>query len=534
MRNKILLFATLLLFPLLAIAQNQKKVAVYVMGEDSGIKDVLESKLVSVISRSEDFVAVERTEAFLAQLSKEQKYQRTGAVDDSELSRLGKQFGVQYICVAEISEAFSEKYLSARLIDVESAQVEYSASSSGAIQNVSTAINAAEAVSEELLSSFGKSRQSNVKKVAVYVVRNDAGKNIGKVLGDKLVGGFTNSGRYVAVERTNGFLQQLNKEQKYQRTGAVNDNDISRLGKQFGVQYVCVAKVSDVYGEKFISARLIDVETAEVVNSQDVGGTINSMDICVNMTNEIAFNLSKGTFAEQAEETRIKAAEEARIRAEQEARIKAEQEARIRAEQEARRREEAEKERIERAKQARVEKRKQELRKMLNDGYVVLRDHDGIKWMVCLEPIVLSSKDYKTAIEKGEKFSRCGYYDWVVSSWESYNVRNYAVSNEEMHDYVSGKSDECINYIWYIANEFEHYLGISFPLWRNGYYWHSYDTLAYKKYSWSTKRNVLFLDGVVSRELVDSSDGGLIFKSRDSSKFKQYSQAAFAFLVRRM
>ena len=527
MRNKILLFATLLLFPLLTIAQNQKKVAVYVMGEDSGIKDVLESKLVSVISRSEDFVAVERTEAFLAQLSKEQKYQRTGAVDDSELSRLGKQFGVQYICVAEISEAFSEKYLSARLIDVESAQVEYSASSSGAIQNVSTAINAAEAVSEELLSSFGKSRQSNVKKVAVYVVRNDAGKNIGKVLGDKLVGGFTNSGRYVAVERTNGFLQQLNKEQKYQRTGAVNDNDISRLGKQFGVQYVCVAKVSDVYGEKFISARLIDVETAEVVNSQDVGGTINSMDICVNMTNEIAFNLSKGTFAEQAEE--------ARIRAEQEARIRAEQEARIRAEQEARRREEAEKERIERAKQARIEKRKQELRKMLNDGYVVLRDNDGIKWMVCLEPIILSAKEYKTAIEKRVAYSRCGYSDWIVSNRKNFNVlqnMSWDVRDDEMEEFISGKSNDCINNLCYITNEFEHYLGKTVPLCKSGDYWYMPDIIDWRRYSWKT-RNMFFLDGVDGRAL-SNSGGSLIFKSRDSSKFHQHSKAAFAFLVRRM
>ena len=107
---------------MLAIAQNQKKVAVYVMGEDAGINNVLGSKLVTAIAQSEEYTAIERTAAFLAQLSKEQKCQRTGAVDDSELSRLGKQFGVQYVCVATVSDAFNEKYLSARLIDVESAQ----------------------------------------------------------------------------------------------------------------------------------------------------------------------------------------------------------------------------------------------------------------------------------------------------------------------------------------------------------------------------------------------------------------------------
>ena len=278
MRNKILLFATLLLLPMLAIAQNQKKVAVYVMGEDAGINKVLGSKLVSAIVSNGKYTAVERTEAFLAQLGKEPNYQRTGNVDDSELSRLGKQFGVQYICVAAVTNAFNEKYLSARLIDVESAQVLLTSSLSEPIRSLSDIVYAANTVSHNLFRHLGGSGQSSAKKVAVYIIKSDAAKDIGRVLGDKLVEGFTNSGRYVAIERTNSFLAQLSKEQKYQRTGAVDDNDISRLGKQFGVQYVCVAEVSDVLGEKYISARLIDVETAEVVNTDDAGGMINRMD----------------------------------------------------------------------------------------------------------------------------------------------------------------------------------------------------------------------------------------------------------------
>ncbi|MBQ7648160.1 MAG: hypothetical protein IJS92_03675 [Paludibacteraceae bacterium] len=310
--KKIFTIIVLAALSLTAFAQ-QKKVAVYVTGEDAGINKVLGSKLVSAIARSNEFSAIERTESFLAELSKEQNYQRTGAVDDSELSRLGKQFGVQYICVAAVSDAFNEKYLSARLIDVETAQVERTASSSGAIQSLDGIVAAANSVSNDLLSSLGKGRQSNLKKVAVYVIKNEAGRNIGRVLGDKLVAGFTNSGRYIAIERTNSFLAQLNKEQNYQHSGAVDDSDLSRLGKQFGVQYVCVADVSDVFGEKYISARLIDVETAEVVNTHDIGGEMNSMSSCLRMANDIAANLSKGTFAEQAEEARLEA-----IRREQE------------------------------------------------------------------------------------------------------------------------------------------------------------------------------------------------------------------------
>lgn len=375
---------------LTAFAQ-EKKVAVYVMGEDAGINKVLGSKLVTAIARSEEYSAVERTIAFLSELNKEQTYQRTGAVDDDEISRLGKQFGVQYVCVAVVSEAFNEKYLSARLIDVESAQVERSASSSKTIQSLDDIVNAANTVSSELLSSLKKGRSANSPKVAVYVVKNEEGKNIGRVLGDKLVAGFTNSGRYIAIERTNSFLSQLNKEQKYQRTGAVDDSDISRLGKQFGVQYVCVADISDVFGEKYVSARLIDVETAEVINSHDVGGKLDNMSSCLNLANEIATNLSKGSFKEQAEEAKRKAKEEA-------------------------------------LKQT-IENKKYELQKVLRNRYCVV-EVDNQKWMVCIEPLTDVTRG---TFHQKNYYSRCGYSNWHIGDYSDYAHKLDLIASEIYH-----------------------------------------------------------------------------------------------------
>lgn len=327
MKKLLLIFLSAL--SLTAFAQQKKTVAVYVMGEDEGITKVLSNKLVSAIASSREYTAVERTADFLSELKKEQNYQRSGAVDDNELSRIGKQLCVQYVCVAAVSKAFEENYLSARIINVESAQVERTASSSGSIAKLTDLIEAANTVSTDLLKGLGSWNSINSKKVAVYVIKSDAGKTIGRVLGDKLVAGFTQSGKYIAIERTNGFLSQLSKEQKYQRTGAVDNNDISRLGKQFGVQYVCVADISDVLEEKYISARLIDVETGEVVNSYDAGGAINNMNSCLEMANDIASHLSRGTFDEQAKEARLKAEREEQLQREQ-----AEREEEIRKQQE--------------------------------------------------------------------------------------------------------------------------------------------------------------------------------------------------------
>jgi hypothetical protein len=82
------------------------------------------------------------------------------------------------------------------------------------------------------------------------------------VLTAKLKSAITDSRNYEAVERTVEFLQQLRKEQKYQRSGNVDDSDIARMEKESGVQYVCVAELMPVQGGDFVTVRLIDVERA--------------------------------------------------------------------------------------------------------------------------------------------------------------------------------------------------------------------------------------------------------------------------------
>lgn len=136
------------------------------------------------------------------------------------------------------------------------------------------------------------------QKVAVYVTGQETGIN--KVLGDQLVAAFAKSGKYMAIERTASFLAEMKREQNYQTTGAVDDNELSRLGKQFGVQLVCVADVSDVFRQKYVSARLIDVETAEVVNTANMSSPMSSMEELLNVTDYIANELTSETVQEKA------------------------------------------------------------------------------------------------------------------------------------------------------------------------------------------------------------------------------------------
>ncbi len=163
--------------------------------------------------------------------------------------------------------------------------------------------------------------QDNVKKkLAVYMTGSDVDETTKKVIGAKLVGAITKSGEYAAVERTADFLAALEAENDYQTSGEVRDSQIARLGQKFGVRYVVVADMSDVFDELFIAARIINVESGLVERSFDVNGPAESMAQLV----LLADKLSKGIIIqpELDKKARLKAIEdsitESKIKAQRE------------------------------------------------------------------------------------------------------------------------------------------------------------------------------------------------------------------------
>jgi hypothetical protein len=113
--------------------------------------------------------------------------------------------------------------------------------------------------------------------IAVYVT---GGKSEGEkqALGDKLLTALVNSGKFLAIERSKEFLTEIDNEHRKQREGAVDESQISKLGKQFGVHYVCVANIIEAFGGNQVSARIINVETAVVVAMGEDDSPLRNMD----------------------------------------------------------------------------------------------------------------------------------------------------------------------------------------------------------------------------------------------------------------
>jgi hypothetical protein len=100
-------------------------------------------------------------------------------------------------------------------------------------------------------------------KVAIYT-DDKSGKNYADFAGEFLTNAIVKRGTYEAYERTADFLNLINKEQGYQRSGAVSESQIAKLGEQLGVEMVCAVKIGMMDDKAFISAKLIDVETSGI------------------------------------------------------------------------------------------------------------------------------------------------------------------------------------------------------------------------------------------------------------------------------
>jgi uncharacterized protein (TIGR02145 family) len=135
--------------------------------------------------------------------------------------------------------------------------------------------------------------QQDLPKIAVYVT-GDVPNNEKDALGTRMLASLVNSGRYMAIERSNAFLAEIDKEHVKQRSGAIDDGQISELGKQFGVKFVCIAAITPAFGDFQISARIVDVETAVVVFIGESSGQLKSMDDLSRISDNVVENMFGG------------------------------------------------------------------------------------------------------------------------------------------------------------------------------------------------------------------------------------------------
>jgi len=141
-------------------AESRQNVAIYMAGEEPasapGMYNVLGGELAKAINNSKKYMAVDRTDAITNLLTKEHKFQRSGAVSDDQIKTLGKQFGVRYLCIAELSELQGGSYyLEIRLVDVETAVIVHTVTASSNLKGSAEMIRFAQQAARDLIDTDG-------------------------------------------------------------------------------------------------------------------------------------------------------------------------------------------------------------------------------------------------------------------------------------------------------------------------------------------------------------------------------------------
>jgi len=83
---------------------------------------------------------------------------------------------------------------------------------------------------------------------------------------DQMTKTIIQEGKLKVVERSN--INLVNAEQQYQASGNVDDASFVSIGKQLGVQYIVLCGISGVASTRELTLRVINVETAQVIDQQ--------------------------------------------------------------------------------------------------------------------------------------------------------------------------------------------------------------------------------------------------------------------------
>jgi len=292
----------MLAFCCFAFGQGQvkEKVAVFmVTPEPKGSKisyTMLASKLAESISQGKASSAVDHTPDILRELKKDNISSRE--LDELQVKFIGRVLKAQYFCMIEVTPRNKGKNydFNVRLIDAATGSMVSGASAASTREQrvidesimrlgrqVTREIEVASLSQAAPANPFSKSAPAPVvnreerPRVAVYVA-GGMEENEKRAAQTIILDGLVKSGVYRTIERTEAFIEELIREQQKQRSGSVDEKQIVALGRQAGAEYICIVDVTQAFGANQISARIIDVLTAEVLSSGVSGISVNTLD----------------------------------------------------------------------------------------------------------------------------------------------------------------------------------------------------------------------------------------------------------------
>ena len=234
----------------------QTKIAISSIGDyDEKAKKDIENKITKILTDSEKYAVIDRSDDFVAAFNSFFSYQEQGHIDDKQRIELGKQYGVELLCIIDINKSYNGRcIITARLIDVKSFSIVSVVGKYDIRDSYENIINKSNIIANTLIASIQKTGK---QKIAVF------GNRDSNIYYKRASSGFTenfvSSGIFTVVEISSEHLKGLEKELGYQHSGYVDDKQVVKIGKRLGINLACIID----YSGNMPAVKIIEIETAK-------------------------------------------------------------------------------------------------------------------------------------------------------------------------------------------------------------------------------------------------------------------------------
>lgn len=143
-----------------------------------------------------------------------------------------------------------------------------------------------------ITSNIIHAQNSNTKRVAVLDVVDKEqcfNRGVKALIQSELTQGVTCTSGYEGYDRID--ISSIMTELEFQQSGMINANQINRIGKLSGVDYILVSEIAKLdKNQVIITAKIIDVETAKQEKNTDITTVVDIIKLkrdCKSLVNQL-------------------------------------------------------------------------------------------------------------------------------------------------------------------------------------------------------------------------------------------------------
>ena len=107
-------------------SKEKRTIAVYLIASekvDSEVKGIINNHIINVLTKTDKYEMVERNEEFVEQIDKERVTQLSGRVSETQIRKLGEEYGAGAVCITDVRILMGEISIDMRIVNVEKATI---------------------------------------------------------------------------------------------------------------------------------------------------------------------------------------------------------------------------------------------------------------------------------------------------------------------------------------------------------------------------------------------------------------------------